>query len=254
MEEYKLFEAFTYKKIKHKTLFDINKTKGTAKFGGLVEKDGRTMETKHLHASFFSLSSSEFFLCTKDSLYSSSSSPSPAQKKFYAFSDNINEVSSFWLTQIDVKNSFVGLQSHRLAFISNQPKHFERDRDKEDGGLENDLISALLCRRRNRMIGDGIAFVDSKEDIFVDAPEELNFDTPSKEALTTDYDDDNRNQFSRYLIFLKFNLLAAEKNEDGNTVEILSRFFEFLDTADEEKVQHEDAIKELRGIISGKDE
>ncbi|KAF3601269.1 hypothetical protein F2Q69_00038730 [Brassica cretica] len=83
---------------------------------------------------------------------------------------------------------------------------------------------------------EGIAFVDSKEDIFVDAPEELNFDTPSKEALTTDYDDDNRNQFN------------------GNTVEILSRFFKFLDTADEEKVQHEDAIKELRGIISGKDE
>ncbi|KAF2542047.1 hypothetical protein F2Q70_00037485 [Brassica cretica] len=52
----------------------------------------------------------------------------------------------------------------------------------------------------------------------------------------------------------QFNLLAAEKNEDGNTVEILSRFSEFLDTADEEKVQHEDAIKELRGIISGKDE
>lgn len=52
----------------------------------------------------------------------------------------------------------------------------------------------------------------------------------------------------------QLNLLAAEKNEDGNTVEILSRFFEFLDTADEEKVQHEDAIKELRGIISGKDE
>jgi len=36
----------------------------------------------------------------------------------------------------------------------------------------------------------GTAFVDSKEDMFVDAPEELNFDTPSKEALTTD-DDDN---------------------------------------------------------------
>lgn len=27
--------------------------------------------------------------------------------------------------------------------------------------------------------------------MFVDAPEELNFDTPSKEALTTDDDDDN---------------------------------------------------------------
>lgn len=36
------------------------------------------------------------------------------------------------------------------------------------------------------------AFVDSKEDMFVDAPEELNFvDTPLKEpALTTD-DDNN---------------------------------------------------------------
>lgn len=27
--------------------------------------------------------------------------------------------------------------------------------------------------------------------MFVDAPEELNFDTPSKEALTTDDDDDD---------------------------------------------------------------
>ena len=40
------------------------------------------------------------------------------------------------------------------------------------------------------MIVQGTAFVDSKEDMFVDAPEELNFDTPSKEALTTD-DDNN---------------------------------------------------------------
>ncbi|KAJ4916673.1 hypothetical protein Rs2_02223 [Raphanus sativus] len=104
----------------------------------------------------------------------------------------------------------------------------------------------------------GTAFVDSKEDMFVDAPEELNFDTPSKEALTTDDDDDNNDKEDREkeLAVLKeqFNLLTAENNEDVNTVEILSRFSKFLDTADEEKTQHEDAIKELRGIISGKDD
>lgn len=43
--------------------------------------------------------------------------------------------------------------------------------------------------------------MDSKEDMFVDAPEELNFDTPSKEALTTDDDDDNVNHL---IFFLKF--------------------------------------------------
>lgn len=38
----------------------------------------------------------------------------------------------------------------------------------------------------------GTGFVDSKEDMFVDAPEELNTDTPSKEAaLTTDDYDNN---------------------------------------------------------------
>ncbi|CAH8381701.1 unnamed protein product [Eruca vesicaria subsp. sativa] len=105
-------------------------------------------------------------------------------------------------------------------------------------------------------------FVDSKEDMFVDAPEELNFDTPSKEALTTDDDDDDNNvkeeDREKELAVLQeqFNLLTAEKNgvEDGNTVEILSRFSKFLETAEEEKVQHEDALKELRGIITGKDE
>lgn len=44
--------------------------------------------------------------------------------------------------------------------------------------------------------------MDSKEDMFVDAPEELNFDTPSKEALTTDDDDDNVKSFD----FFKKNL------------------------------------------------
>lgn len=77
------------------------------------------------------------------------------------------------------------------------------------------------------MIGDGIAFVDSKEDIFVDAPEELNFDTPSKEALTTDYDDDNRNQFSRYLIFLKVNLYLL-KNDLCSDLFIYVRFLPFI--------------------------
>ncbi|CAN6888104.1 unnamed protein product [Brassica oleracea var. botrytis] len=111
----------------------------------------------------------------------------------------------------------------------------------------------------------GTAFVDSKEDMFVDAPEELNFDTPSKEALTTDDDDDDNNDKEvdreKELAVLQeqFNLLTAVKNvskgeEDANTVEILCRFSKFLETAEEDKVQHEDALKELRGIISGKDD
>lgn len=32
--------------------------------------------------------------------------------------------------------------------------------------------------------------------MFVDAPEELNFDTPSKEALTTDDDDDDNDDLA----------------------------------------------------------
>lgn len=54
----------------------------------------------------------------------------------------------------------------------------------------------------------------------------------------------------------QFKLLTGEndfKAEDGNTVEILSRFSEFLKTAKEERIQHEDALRELHGIISGKD-
>ncbi|CAH8349720.1 unnamed protein product [Eruca vesicaria subsp. sativa] len=109
----------------------------------------------------------------------------------------------------------------------------------------------------------GTAFVDSKEDMFVDAPEELNFDTPRKVALTTDDDNNNEKEEDREkeLVVLQeqFKLLTSEKNdskgeEDENTVEILSRFSNFLKTAEEEKIQHEDALKELRGIISRKDE
>ncbi|XP_023633237.1 COP1-interactive protein 1 isoform X1 [Capsella rubella] len=118
----------------------------------------------------------------------------------------------------------------------------------------------------------GTAFVDSKEDMFVDAPEELNFDTPSsKEAPTTDDDDDNgerRNQFNnekdgdweKELAGLQeqFKLLTGEndsKSEDGNTsnVDIVSRFSKFLKTAEEERIQHEDALRGLHEVISGKD-
>lgn len=51
-----------------------------------------------------------------------------------------------------------------------------------------------------KLISQGTAFVDSKEDMFVDAPEELNFDTPSKEALTTDDDDDNVKSFDFFFL------------------------------------------------------
>ncbi|KAL0798919.1 hypothetical protein Bca101_054094 [Brassica carinata] len=108
-------------------------------------------------------------------------------------------------------------------------------------GIEND------GERNEQELDDpdqGTGFVDSKEDMFVDAPEELNIDTPIKEAALTTDDNDN--------------LLTGENDskgeEDGNTVEILSRFSNFLKTAEEEKIQHEDALKELRGIISEKDE
>ncbi|XP_013662547.2 trans-Golgi network-localized SYP41-interacting protein 1 isoform X2 [Brassica napus] len=133
--------------------------------------------------------------------------------------------------------------------------------DSAADGIENDDES----NEQQELDPDqGTAFVDSKEDMFVDAPEELNFDTPSKEALTTDDDDDDNNDKEdreKELAVLQeqFNLLTAVKNvskgdEDGNTVEILSRFSKFLETAEEEKTQHEDALKELRGIISGKDD
>uniref|UniRef100_A0A1J3HKH1 Uncharacterized protein n=1 Tax=Noccaea caerulescens TaxID=107243 RepID=A0A1J3HKH1_NOCCA len=108
----------------------------------------------------------------------------------------------------------------------------------------------------------GAAFVDSKEDMFVDAPEELNFDTPNKEALTTD-DDENgelndKEEREKELARLKeqFKLLTGEndlKDEDGSTVEIVNRLLKYLKTAEEERIQHEDALRELRGIISGKD-
>ncbi|KAG7593042.1 hypothetical protein ISN45_Aa01g018770 [Arabidopsis thaliana x Arabidopsis arenosa] len=115
----------------------------------------------------------------------------------------------------------------------------------------------------------GTAFVDSKEDMFVDAPEELNFDTPSKEALTTDDDDNDdlvnhfnngKEDWERELAGLQeqFKLLTGEndlKGEDGNTtVDIVNRFSKFLKTAKEERIQHEDALKELHGVISGKDD
>ncbi|KAG2269630.1 hypothetical protein Bca52824_064185 [Brassica carinata] len=132
--------------------------------------------------------------------------------------------------------------------------------DSAADGIENDDDS----NKQQELDPDqGTAFVDSKEDMFVDAPEELNFDTPSKEALTTDDDDDNGDQFNNEkedrekelaVLQKQFNLLTAEKNDDGNTVEVLSRFSKFLETAEEEKTQHEDALRELRGIISGKDD
>ncbi|CAG7899260.1 unnamed protein product [Brassica rapa] len=88
----------------------------------------------------------------------------------------------------------------------------------------------------------GTGFVDSKEDMFVDAPEELNFDTPSKEALTTDDDDNNEKEEEdreKGLVVLQeqFNLSTGEKNDSKG-----------------EKIQHDDALKELQGIIIKKDE
>ncbi|XP_013628538.1 PREDICTED: myosin-1-like [Brassica oleracea var. oleracea] len=86
----------------------------------------------------------------------------------------------------------------------------------------------------------GTAFVDSKEDMFVDAPEELNFDTPSKEALTTDDDNNNEKEDrEKELVALQeqFNLSTGEKNDSKV-----------------EKIQHDDALKELQGIIIKKDE
>ncbi|AEE30533.1 TGN-related, localized SYP41 interacting protein [Arabidopsis thaliana] len=115
----------------------------------------------------------------------------------------------------------------------------------------------------------GTAFVDSKEDMFVDAPEELNFDTPSKEALTTDDDDNDdlgthfnieKGDWEKELAGLQeqFKLLTGENDltgEDGNTtVDIVSRFSKFLKTAKEERIQHEVALKELHGVISGRDD
>ncbi|CAF2253604.1 hypothetical protein YC2023_096467 [Brassica napus] len=89
----------------------------------------------------------------------------------------------------------------------------------------------------------GTGFVDSKEDMFVDAPEELNFDTPSKEALTTDDDNNNEKEEEedreKELVVLQehFDLSTGEKNDSKV-----------------EKIQHDDALKELQGIIIKKDE
>lgn len=56
----------------------------------------------------------------------------------------------------------------------------------------------------------------------------------------------------------QFKLLTDEndlKDEDGNTtVDIVTRFSKFLKTAKEERIQHEDALRELHGIITGKDD
>lgn len=129
----------------------------------------------------------------------------------------------------------------------------------ENGNILQDSAEADGIETNEQDQGTG--FVDSKEDMFVDAPEELNTDTPSKEAaLTTDdYDNNNNEKEDRdkelAVLQEQFKLLNDSKGEeDGNTVEILSRFSNFLKTAEEEKIQHEDALKELRGIISGKDE
>ncbi|CAH2033999.1 unnamed protein product [Thlaspi arvense] len=55
----------------------------------------------------------------------------------------------------------------------------------------------------------------------------------------------------------QFKLLTGDNDlngGDGDTVEIVSRFSKFLKTAEEERIQHEDALRKLRGIISGKDD
>lgn len=55
----------------------------------------------------------------------------------------------------------------------------------------------------------------------------------------------------------QFKLLTGEsdlKGEDGNIVEVVTRFSKFLKTVEEERIQHEDALRELRETISGKDD
>ncbi|KAG5390468.1 hypothetical protein IGI04_032009 [Brassica rapa subsp. trilocularis] len=89
----------------------------------------------------------------------------------------------------------------------------------------------------------GTGFVDSKEDMFVDAPEELNFDTPSKEALTTDDDDNNEKEEEDR----EKGLVALQEQFNLSTGENHSK-------VEEEKIHHEDALKELQGIIIKKDE
>ncbi|KAG5385375.1 hypothetical protein IGI04_036845 [Brassica rapa subsp. trilocularis] len=46
----------------------------------------------------------------------------------------------------------------------------------------------------------------------------------------------------------------SNEQQELDPDQILSRFSKFLETAEEDKTQHEDALKELRGIISGKDD
>ncbi|XP_024009020.1 thyroid receptor-interacting protein 11 [Eutrema salsugineum] len=135
--------------------------------------------------------------------------------------------------------------------------------DSVTDGIENDGES----NGQELDPDQGTAFVDSKEDMFVDAPEELNFDTPSKDALTTDDDDDNGelvNQINNEKEELEKELAGLQEQinqsgetdlngENGNTVEIVTRFSKFLKIAEAERIQHEDALRELRGIISGKD-
>ncbi|CAN8291269.1 unnamed protein product [Cochlearia groenlandica] len=112
----------------------------------------------------------------------------------------------------------------------------------------------------------GTAFVDSKEDMFVDAPEELNFDTPNKEAFTTlDYDNDNgelihqfnkdKEELEKELVVLQDKFKENDLNGgDGETIEVVDKFSKFLKTAEEERIHHEDALRELRGVISRKDD
>ncbi|XP_010556184.1 PREDICTED: myosin-11 isoform X2 [Tarenaya hassleriana] len=115
-------------------------------------------------------------------------------------------------------------------------------------------------------------FVDSKDDMFVDAPEELNFETPSKESVTK-ADDDNgglgvdeskneREALDMELVGLheQLKLLTGESiSQDGNIVvgsslhDIVGQFSKFLETVKEERVQHDNATKELQGIVNEKD-
>ncbi|CAL9216389.1 unnamed protein product [Arabidopsis halleri] len=136
-------------------------------------------------------------------------------------------------------------------------------------GIENDDDESNGQEEEELDPDQGTVFVDSKEDMFVDAPEELNFDTPSKEALTTDDDDNDdlvnhfnneKGDWEKELAGLQeqFKLLTGVndlKGEDGSTtVDIVNRFSKLLITAKEERIQHEVALKELHGVISGKDD
>ncbi|KAL0705308.1 hypothetical protein Bca4012_071733 [Brassica carinata] len=104
---------------------------------------------------------------------------------------------------------------------------------------------------------------DLPQDSVDSAADGIENDDESNEQQELDPPDQNDKEVDREkelaVLQEQFNLLTAVKNvskgeEDANTVEILCRFSNFLETAEEDKVQHEDALKELRGIISGKDD